>query len=367
MTETAKNLIGLTVAGCRKRQHRLAEHLRDTRIDAALVCDPRHVYYFTGYLTASHHASLVLVAADGSSHLVLPAVTNPEKLLATEISEYESHRLASLVEDQFRAVLRPIEEELAQHRTIAIDCPQFALFGGERFRDLAPDMLEWRRSKGDDEIATLRHAVRACEAGYARAAEILRPGIREIDVYAKLQAAAIKELGEPIGEFGNDFQAGSPGGPPRDRPVERGELMPLDVGVSVRRYRCDLCRTFAVGNEPSPNQREAASLVEQALLFAEERVCAGVSCRQLFEDVKRELDGKNGWRFPHHLGHGIGLSPHEAPYLNPNWDDHFAVGDVFTIEPGLYHDDLRAGVRIELKYWLAPGGLVRLSSYPTHL
>ena len=94
---------------------------------------------------------------------------------------------------------------------------------------------------------TIRHAVRACEAGYARAAEILRPGIREIDVYAELQAAAIKELGERIGELGNDFQSGSPGGPPRNRPIEHGELMPLDVSVYVRRYSCDLCRTFAVG------------------------------------------------------------------------------------------------------------------------
>jgi Xaa-Pro aminopeptidase len=227
-----------------------------------------------------------------------------------------------------------------------------------------PELFTWRRNKSGDEVATIRHAVRACEAGSARAAEIIRPGVREIDVYAELQAAAIKELGEPIGELGNDFQAGSPGGPPRDRPMERGELMPLDVGVSVRRYRCDLCRTFAVG-EPSAIQREAVKLVEQALDFAEQRVQPGASCRQLFEDVQRELDGRNAWRFNHHLGHGIGLSPHESPYLNPNWDDHFTIGDVFTMEPGLYHDDLRAGVRIEQNYWLSPDGLVRLSSFPT--
>jgi Xaa-Pro aminopeptidase len=208
--------------------------------------------------------------------------------------------------------------------------------------------------------------VRACEAGYARAAEFVRPGVREIDVYAEIQSAAVKDLGEPIGELGNDFQAGSAGGRPRNRAVERGELMPLDVGVLVRGYCCDLCRTLAVG-EPSPAQQEAARLVERALEFAEQRIASGASCRQLFEDVQRELDGRNGWEFQHHLGHGIGLSLHESPYLNPNWDDHFAVSDVFTLEPGLYHEELRAGVRIEQNYWLSPDGLVRLSSYPTHL
>ena len=39
---------------------------------------------------------------------------------------------------------------------------------------------------------------------------------------------------------------------------------------------------------------------------------------------------------PHHLGHGVGLQPHEFPHLNPNWDDTLVEGEVFTIEPGLF-------------------------------
>ena len=79
------------------------------------------------------------------------------------------------------------------------------------------------------------------------------------------------------------------------------------------------------------------------------------------------LDGQHGWRFFHHLGHGIGLFPHEAPRLNPNWDDVFEVGDVFTVEPGLYGEDLNAGIRIEHNYLVTEGGLERLSQYPTDL
>jgi len=51
------------------------------------------------------------------------------------------------------------------------------------------------------------------------------------------------------------------------------------------------------------------------------------------------LDGaKPDAVFDHHLGHGIGLFPHEGPHLNPNtnWDDVFEVGNVFTAEPGPY-------------------------------
>ena len=72
-----------------------------------------------------------------------------------------------------------------------------------------------------------------------------------------------------------------------------------------------------------------------------------VSCRELFERAKALLDEYHPGAFFHHLGHGVGLYPHEAPHLNPNWDDRFAVGDVFTVEPGLYTEALRAGIRIE--------------------
>lgn len=358
---------GLTKQGCELRLQRLVDWLNQTETDAALLVDPRHVYYFAGYLTASFHASLLLVEQNGTSHIVLPGDAEPSSIAATRQTVYESNKYATLVDDQFRAALAVLGKSLAGYRSVAVDSPQFALFGGQRFRDLSRELLRWRRSKDADEIATIRRAVRACEAGYARVVEFLRPGVREIEVYVEIQAAAIRDLGEPIGELGNDFQAGSPGGSPRNRPIAQGELMPLDVGVLVRRYCCDLCRTFAVGNEPSAKQEEAARLVENALQFAEQRIRPGGSCRQLFDDVQRELDGKHGWQFQHHLGHGIGLALHEAPYLNPKWDDQFAVGDVFTLEPGLYHDELRAGVRIEQNYWLSPEGLVRLSSYPTQL
>ena len=69
----------------------------------------------------------------------------------------------------------------------------------------------------------------------------------------------------------------------------------------------------------------------------------------------------------HHLGHGIGLAPHEAPELNPKYDATFEVGDVFTMEPGLYREDLRAGIRLEENYLLTDRGLEQLTSFPRSL
>ena len=62
------------------------------------------------------------------------------------------------------------------------------------------------------------------------------------------------------------------------------------------------------------------------------------------------------WQFFHHLGHGVGLSSHEAPHLIPNRDDTFEEGDVFTVEFGLYHHELRSGIRLEQNYRVTSQG-----------
>jgi Xaa-Pro aminopeptidase len=365
MAESERVVRGLTIEGCRTRQQQLVARLRRLKFDAAILTDRRHVYYFGGYWSSPHHAPVLLITSNGTARIVVPENASYGALAADEVRHYDSQRQATMVDDQLGASLKQIADQLKILNRVGFDSPHIRHLAQRDAFDLSREILELRRSKTEDEVDLIRCAIRGCEAAYARAAGMLEPGIREIDVFAEMQAAAIKEIGERIGEMGNDFQAGSPGGPPRSRPVEAGELMPLDVGISVRGYRCDLCRTLAVDGQPTKIQLEAAARVDDILQAVAERARVGSNCRQLYEDAFRELDGYRGWEFPHHLGHGTGLSPHEAPRLNGYSNDVLAAGDVFTLEPGLYHTELRAGVRIEQNYWLTEDGLERLSSYPT--
>ena len=81
------------------------------------------------------------------------------------------------------------------------------------------------------------------------------------------------------------------------------------------------------------------------------------------------LDDVSPGAFFHHLGHGFGLFPHEAPHLNPaaGWDDVFEVGDTFTAEPGLYTPELNAGIRLEQNYLVTKGGVELLTHFPLGL
>ncbi len=202
---------------------------------------------------------------------------------------------------------------------------------------------------------------------YERARQIIAPGVRELEVYLELQSTAIQTLGEPLTYFGQDFRSGARGGGPRDRAAEAGELYILDLGVGFRGYYSDNARTIAVDREPSAEQERAWKAVAAVFPVIESFIRPGASCRELFNLVQCELDEMTPWTFNHHLGHGVGLAPQEGPHLNPRWDDTFAEGDFLAVEPGLYHDSLRHGVRLEQNYLVTKDGVELLSDWPLGL
>ncbi len=359
--------IGLDADACRARKARLCRRLRDEKLDAALLTNLRHVHYLSAHWQRQITAAGLLVTAEGSATILL-AGEPEEAVVADETLFFESDRLATLVDDQFGALFETVRPRLKGVRRLGCDdVARPWLLPDLEVVDLGPTMYSMRRKKDPDEVQMLRQGVAGCDAAYAAARSVLKPGVKEVEVFAAMQAAAVNAVCEPIGDFGNDFQSGGGGGKPRVRPVEAGETMPLDVSVVIRGYSSDLCRTFSVDRQPSAAQREAHKLVLEALDYVAATVRPGVRCAALFEEVFKMIDGRNGWHFPHHLGHGIGLSCHEAPRLNPNWDDTFEVGDVFTAEPGLYADELRGGSRVENNYLVTETGVEQLSHFPTDL
>lgn len=356
-----KNQPTLTPAGCRDRRNQLRRKLRDLDLDAALLTDRRHVHYFTGYWHySSHTAVALLLPLSGKPVLVTPNA--PRAIDGLESLGYEAARFCTLVDDPKGNALSALAPHVKPLRRIGCDdVLRPWLLPRPRLVDLNPTLMQLRRTKAADEVALLRHAVAACDAAYAAARRLLKPGLTEVRLFAALQAAAVEAAGEPIGEFGNDFQSGSPGGPPRDRRVAGGEIAIYDLTAIYRGYACDVCRSFAVDGRPTAAQRAAQRRIAAFLRYIEKTVRPGVSCRGLFEEARDWLHGYRGWQFTHHLGHGVGLAPHEAPRLNPKWDDVFQVGDVFAAEPGLYGPDLRAGVRIENNYLVTRTGVECLS------
>jgi Xaa-Pro dipeptidase len=168
--------------------------------------------------------------------------------------------------------------------------------------------------------------------------------------------------------LGNDFACGVLGGPPRqDRVAQAGEIYILDLGPTYRGYFSDNARSFSVDRHPSDLQLKAHDSIVGALGIVEEMARPGVRCQDIFAAVDQHFVRTHGTKMTHHLGHGVGLQPHEYPHLNPKWDDTLLEGEIFTAEPGLYSSELRGGIRIENQYLVTPNGCQNLVDFPLAL
>lgn len=225
-----------------------------------------------------------------------------------------------------------------------------------------------RRVKDDGELAAIAAASELADDVWRWSLERGLGGRSERDV-ARAAEARIRELGgDP--SFPAIVAAGPNGALPHAEPGERqigsGELVVFDMGAKLDGYCSDGTRTFAVG-EPGERAREVYEMVRAAQAAALEAVVAGVGGEAL-DGVARELisAGGHGDRFGHGLGHGVGLEVHEAPRVSPRSNDVLAVGEVVTIEPGIYLPG-ELGVRIEDLVVVDDAGCRNLSALPKEI
>lgn len=364
--------LGINVEACRSRQRRLLAEMASKKLDLVVVLKPEHVQWLAGPRFPWLVDAAAALAIDGLLTLVAPQ--EEPVAAADETVLYEARWYSTLRNDQRQACSETLVERLAdrpQAKRIGVEgsaCGPYLRqeLGGEVV-DIEPELYRLRRCKDADELARLRKAIAGTGAMYRKAREIVAPGINELEVFNQLQAAAVTEFGEMLTGTGNDYASGEKGGPPRNRPAQDGELYILDLGPAYRGYFADNCRTLAVNGRPTDAQQRAWEQIAGVFLIIERMVKPGVRCRDVFNAVQAHLDEYLPGNFNHHLGHGIGLFPHEAPHLNPRWDDTFAAGEVFTAEPGLYTPGMRAGIRLENDYLVTATGVELLSDFPLEL
>jgi len=367
----------LTLDDCRKRQERLREAVaaHDPQIKRVLVGTPEHVQWLTGFRPHWLMSAAAWIDLDGGCVLVAPNA-EPDFHAADQVLTFEAQWQATLRQEQSTAISEVLFKALSpsglrEHTEIDIlSCPAILATLFDKPAGIDRVLHQLRRKKEADELALIRKAIDCTDVMYRKAREIIEPGISELEVFTQLHAAAVHEAGEALSHpLGNDYQVNSPGGPARDGVVaEDGQLYILDLGPTYRGYFADNCRAFAVNGQPTDAQRRAWEAIVSVFDIVEETVKPGTSCRELYDRCKARLDDADPTgSFWHHLGHGIGLYPHEGPHLNPNWDDTFAEGDVFTVEPGIYTEALKAGIRLEENYRVTADGVEKLTKTPLDL
>ncbi len=276
----------------------------------------------------------------------------------------------------------------------------FPLGLGDRLRgagiELTPDrelFNERRRVKTPAELAGIRRAQVAANAGMAAAADLLRraePDGQAVQVDgAPLTVERIKRAialaflehdataDEYIVSHGWQSAIGHHMG---DGPIAPGEPIVVDLWPRDNASACyaDMTRTFVVGEAPE-ELREWHRLCKQALVRAIAEIRPGVPGKEVF-DGSCEIFERAGYPtlrtkepgtpldegFYHGLGHGVGLDVHEEPGMGRASKHDLMAGDVVTVEPGLYRQGF-GGCRLEDLVLVTEEGGENLTTFPYEL
>ena len=335
------------------RLQRGAAHAREAGLDGLLIAPGPDLAYFIDYLPVAitERITLLVIPADGEPCMVVPILEHDSAAAALGAGAV---RLVDWSDGTDEYI--PTAGLLAPDGRYAISDSAWALhllglqqkLPGARFDAMTRALPMLRAVKGSDEIERLASAGAAADATFEQIVRVRFAGRTENDVAADL-AALLREHGHSQVDFtvvGSGQNGANPHHEAGERTIETGDMVVLDFGGLKDGYGSDTTRTVHVG-EPTSEERAVFEIVKQAQQAAFEAVAIGVPCQEIDRAARRVItDAGYGDRFIHRVGHGIGLTTHEPPYMVEGEEHPIEAGMCFSIEPGIYLPG-RFGVRIE--------------------
>ncbi len=354
----------------------ISHWLKVKNVDMTFITSKENILYLTGFDCDPHERMLALVVFQSETPLLIVP-----KLDESDAQQSAwNHDILGIddTDDTWKMIQTAVYQRRQRIASIAIETEHLiydrvtglnGAFANPSFVRVEEKIQALRAAKSQQELVIIREAARIADYAIEIGAQELAEGKTEMEVLAALEYQLKKEgitkmSFETMVLTGTN--AASPHGVPGNTKIQKGDLVLFDLGVVVDGYCSDISRTLAFG-AVNEKQKDIYQTVLNAQVAACEAVKPGITCAAL-DKIARDVivDAGYGQYFTHRLGHGIGISIHEFPYLTSISDTIITPGMTFTIEPGIYVPGI-AGVRIEDDIFVTETGAEILTKHTKEL
>lgn len=351
------------------RIKKITELTAKNNTDAVILFDESNMHYACGF---SPSEGAVVVTKDGSGYHIVDSrytetATNYAKKTGLRVIEASESILAE-VKSVFEKHM--VKSVLFENETISL--AKFRAYTTEitaEFVDMGHQLMQLRNIKDIDEIRLIKEANNIAEKSFLELLPEVKAGKTEKELASLFDYLMMKNGSDGV-SFDTILLTGAhtsmPHGVPSERKICEGDFVLFDFGATKEGYHSDMTRTVAVGYA-TDEMAEDYALVLNAQLAGIRALNDGVKCKDVYKASYDILNEKNKAQyFRHSLGHGVGLDIHEGYNASPRSNDTFEVGNVTSIEPGIYIPD-KYGIRIEDLLYISPRGRENLSKITKEL
>lgn len=360
-----------------QRLKRAQEITKAAGIDAVVVATGEDFFYLVGSTLSSHERlTALIIPAEGTPQLFAPGTDildlnlSPVPQLDVQVHGWNDG------DDIYGQVADAIGRDASKVAATA------ALTADHLFQLQGVISAEWVlantalaelfSSKDPAEIDELRKAAQAIDRVHAQVPELLQPGRTEREVADDLEALILKEhVSVDFVIVGSMENGANPHHSFSDRVINAGDPVVVDIGGTLASgYHSDCTRTYVAGGDitKAPEDFLAAyKVLQDAQMASLQFAKPGRTAEEIDASSRTPISQAGyGEYFTHRLGHGIGLSGHEEPFIIAGNDLVIQESMAFSIEPGIYMPG-KWGMRIEDIVTTTKDGIESLNQGPREL
>lgn len=343
------------------------QHLKQDGIEAAIVTSSNNLFYLTDFFAS---AAMLVTPEESWYFTDFRTIEDGERHFAGSGIHLEMSK------GSFIPYLKDLVARLGI-RSVAMENRTLTVAAFEQWKAALPAEIlpldgrleALRQVKFPQEVECTVRAQRIVEKSLHELLPLIKPGVTEQDLVAELIYRFYKNGAEGLA-FPVIILSGPntslPHGFPGSRVIENGDFITMDIGVKVGGYCSDMTRTFALGHA-SEEMKKVYDTVLQAQLAGIAAIAPGKVGHDVDAAARAVIDATEfAGTFGHGLGHSVGLVCHDGMQAGQGSKDIFQVGNIITMEPGIYLKG-RFGVRIEDMVLLTDHGTENLTQFPKEL